>query len=87
MKTMKFRQPPEAAAVADSWVRGGEAAERVAIPVSPPTDKLARLTIDLPAALRNRFKSACAAHGTKMVDEIRLFIEDWTQRHEQKPGE
>jgi hypothetical protein len=73
--------------VADSWVRGEETAERVSVPVSSPTDKLARLTIDLSAGLRNRFKSACASHGTKMVDEIRLFIEDWTQRHEQKTGE
>jgi hypothetical protein len=81
MKTMKFRQPPEASAAADSWVRSGEAAERLAVPESIPAGKLARLTIDLPPELRDRFKAACAMQRTKMVDEVRRFIEDWTQKH------
>jgi len=66
---------------ADSWVRSGEAAERPVIPESAPAGKLARLTIDLPPELRDRFKAACAMQRTKMVDEVRRFIEEWTQKH------
>lgn len=36
---------------------------------------MARLTVDMPRDLHRRFKTACAAHGAKMNDEIRSFIE------------
>ena len=36
---------------------------------------MARLTVDMPRELHRRFKTACAAHDTKMNDEIRDFIE------------
>jgi len=41
---------------------------------------VARLTIDLPPELHAKFKSACALRGTKMIEEVRRFIEDWTQK-------
>ena len=44
-------------------------------------EKLARLTIDLPRDLHARFKSACALNNTRMLDEVRGFIEVWTQKH------
>jgi hypothetical protein len=60
----------------DDWVAsgGGEG-------VQPPKSKPARLTIDLPAKLHARFKSACALNSTDMVTEVRSFIEAWTQKH------
>lgn len=39
------------------------------------TVPMARLTVDMPRELHRRFKTACAAHDTKMNDEIRGFIE------------
>ena len=69
----------------DEWVRGGVATATPdpspQAPEADPTGKLARLTIDLSPELRDRFKAACAMHRTKMVDEIRHFIEQWTQEH------
>jgi ParG len=68
--------------VADEWVRGGAPTQQPAPAVTAaPEGKLARLTIDLPPELRDRFKATCAMQRTKMVDEIRRFIEQWTQEH------
>jgi hypothetical protein len=72
------------AADVDRWVRGDEAP--VAAPGSAPraerpAGKLARLTIDLPPELHAKFKSTCALRGTRMIDEVRAFIEGWTQKH------
>jgi hypothetical protein len=82
-KRIAFTQPSQEVrqpvAVADAWVRG-ETETSSSAAISPEaTGKMARLTIDLPPDLRDRFKAACAMHRTKMVDEIRLFIEEWTQ--------
>ena len=41
---------------------------------------MARLTIDLPPELHAKFKAACALRGTRMIDEVRKFIETWTQK-------
>lgn len=41
----------------------------------------ARLTIDLPVELHTRFKIACVANRTKMVEEVVQFIETWTHKH------
>jgi hypothetical protein len=74
------RQP--ASTGADEWVRGVVVANPpVQAPEAAPAGKLARLTIDLTPELRDRFKAACAMHRTKMVDEIRRFIEQWTHEH------
>ena len=39
------------------------------------TERLVRLTIDLPETAHTRFKAACAASRRKMVQEVRNFIE------------
>lgn len=39
------------------------------------TERLVRLTIDLPETAHTRFKAACAASRRKMVQEVRSFIE------------
>jgi hypothetical protein len=42
---------------------------------------VARLTIDLTPELHAKFKSTCALRGTRMIDEVRRFIEEWTQKN------
>lgn len=38
-------------------------------------EPLKRLTIDIRRSLHSRIKSQCALRGTKMVEEIRLLLE------------
>ena len=82
----RYKLPPEKAAPAaqlDEWVKGAEQTPAPAAPPAPsPTGgKLARLTIDLPPELHARFKATCALKGTRMIDQVRGFIEDWTQKN------
>lgn len=57
-----------------------------------PVDKSAsdeptkRLSIDLPASLHTRFKTACSATDRKMVGELQAFIEQRTQELEEDAG-
>jgi hypothetical protein len=73
-----FKMPQRPTAAVDQWVTGDST-----LPSKPPrasSEKPARLTIDLRPELHARFKAACALKGTQMVDEIRRFIEEWTQK-------
>ncbi len=86
MSKTPFRMPQRAATPAaklDQWVSGGEEQGEAAAPprAERPTGKLARLTIDLPAELHAKFKATCALKGSRMIDEVRRFIEDWTQKN------
>ncbi len=68
----------------DHWVAGGErpaAAPEGAHRHERPGAKVARLTIDLSPALHARFKATCALRSTRMIDEVRQLIEDWTQKN------
>jgi hypothetical protein len=38
--------------------------------------EMKRFTIDVPAELHRRIKTACAARGTIMADEIRAMLEE-----------
>jgi len=53
----------QAADTAEAWVKNRNAGER-----------MKRLTIDIPADLHRRIKTACAARETKIVDEIRELL-------------
>lgn len=88
--TFKLPNRGEAPAAAlDQWVSGGAPTAAEATPAAPatrperaqPAAKPARLTIDLPPELHMQFKTACVRNQTKMVDEVRRFIEEWTQKH------
>jgi ParG len=87
MKKINVRQPSELArsqAVADAWVSGSTDTQKTGNAErqkSVTTEKLARLTIDLPQELHGQFKAACAKQHTKMKDEVLRFIEEWTQKH------
>jgi len=61
----------------DQWVSG----EGSQTHPKRPEGKIARLTIDLPAPLHAQFKATCALKGTRMIDEVRRFIEEWTQKN------
>lgn len=78
------QRPQAPATKLDQWVAGGEgetALQETAPRPERPAGKMARLTIDLPVELHARFKSTCALKGTRMIDEVRRFIEDWTQKN------
>lgn len=87
MSKTPFRMPQRAElprAELDHWVAGGErpaTAPEGALRHERPSVKVARLTIDLPPALHARFKATCALKGTRMIDEVRQLIEDWTQKN------
>lgn len=87
MSKPPFKMPPRtepAAAQLDQWVAGRDATAAVpeAAPrAERPMGKVARLTIDLTPELHARFKATCAMKGTRMIDEVRRFIEDWTQKN------
>jgi hypothetical protein len=86
MSKTPFRMPQRDAtptAKLEQWVSGSTeeiTAEKTRRP-ERPAGKVARLTIDLPAELHARFKAACALKGTRMIDEVRQFIDEWTQKN------
>ena len=45
-----------------------------------------RLSLDLPASVHMRFKTACSATGRKMVAELQAFIEQRTVELEDEAG-
>lgn len=64
--TMTAR-PAAVSPQADSWVKDKPVQET-------PTGPTKRLTIDLPEDQHTRFKTLCAMHKTKMVEEVTRFI-------------
>jgi hypothetical protein len=77
------QRPDPAAAKLDQWVAGADTeATSVTSPrAERPSGKVARLTIDLTPELHAKFKATCAIKGTRMIDQVRQFIEDWTQKN------
>ena len=45
-----------------------------------------RLSVDIPASMHTRFKTACTATGRKMVGELQAFIEERTAELEEEAG-
>lgn len=45
-----------------------------------------RLSLDLPASMHTRFKTACSATNRKMVAELQAFIETRTKELEDEAG-
>ena len=52
----------------------------------PAAEPIKRLSIDLPASMHTRFKTACSATSTKMAAEIMAFIEQRTRELEARAG-
>jgi len=82
--------PPSASAI-DAYERGGAGHDQAsAKPQKAVADKAAestkRLSLDLPASVHARFKTACSATGKKMVSEIQDFIEQRIVQLEDEAG-
>ena len=71
--TMTARPRAVSSSQADNWVKGPS--HETPLPKEAPAGATKRLTIDLPEDTHTRFKTACARHRTKMVEEITAFIE------------
>ena len=52
----------------------------------PPAEPIKRLSVDLPASVHTRFKTACSASGRKMVNELAALIERRTAELEAEAG-
>ena len=65
----------------EAFERNGAGHDRQPAPINPapnvatPTEPTKRLSLDLPASVHTRFKTACSATGRKMVGELQIFIE------------
>jgi hypothetical protein len=76
----------------DAFEKGGAGHDQAATaaPVlrtpAVPTEPLKRLSLDLPATVHTRFKTACSATGRKMVAELADFIEQRTAELEAQAG-
>ena len=86
MSKTPFRMPQRDAmptAKLDRWVSGAaeEYNRRENTTARAPGGEIARLTIHLPAELHARFKATCALKGTRVIDEVRQFIDEWTQKN------
>lgn len=53
---------------------------------SAPDEPTKRLSLDLPASMHTRFKTACSATDRKMVGELQTYIEARTQELEDEAG-
>ena len=86
----KPRQPtPEEI---EAFERNGAGHDRQPIPAAAAPVAAAsaepskRLSLDLPASVHMRFKTACSATGRKMVGELQDFIERRTAELEAEAG-
>ena len=55
-------------------------------PFAAPAEPSKRLSLDLPASVHRRFKTACSATGRKMVGELQQLIERRTAELEVEAG-
>ena len=74
-----------------AFERGGTGHDttRASMPVAKATatdEPTKRLSLDLPASLHTRFKTACSATDRKMVGELQAYIEARTKELEDEAG-
>ncbi len=86
----KPKQPTDDQILA--FERGGAGHDTTASPPKAPpqpeqpADPTKRLSLDLPASMHTRFKTACSATGKKMVGELQAFIAQRTAELEEEAG-
>lgn len=61
-------------------------AERPVAKAAATDEPTKRLSLDLPASLHTRFKTACSATDRKMVGELQAYIEARTKELEDEAG-
>lgn len=64
---------------ADAWVENRAAPTET--PAAPSSEKMKRLTIDVPESLHRDIKRQCAEQGAKIADVARALLHDWVQKH------
>ena len=69
------------AAEISAFERGGAGSDRATV-----DGPLKRLSVDIPAVLHTRFKTACSATGRKMTHELLVMIESRTKDLEKESG-
>lgn len=74
-----------------AFERGGAGHDTAKRPEDPdpkvaPTEPTKRLSLDLPASVHMRFKTACSATGRKMVGELQSLIQQRTAELEDESG-
>jgi len=84
----KPKQPTDDQILA--FERGGTGHDTKAVAPEPvkaaPSEPTKRLSLDIPASLHTRFKTACSATDRKMVGELQAFIETHTIELEKESG-
>jgi hypothetical protein len=77
----------------EAFERSGAGHDRRPAPVAaapvrskPAPEPTERLSLDLPAGLHTRFKTACSATKRKMIAEVKAFIERRTAELEAEAG-
>lgn len=61
-------------------------APRSEVKAATPDEPTKRLSLDLPASLHTRFKTACSATARKMVGELQAYIQTRTKELEDEAG-
>ena len=83
----KPKQPSDDQIIA--FEKGGAGHDSPPAPIAPPakvSEATKRLSLDLPASVHTRFKTACSATSRKMVSELQEFIERRTAELEAEAG-
>lgn len=78
------QQPTDDQILAFEQGGAGHDTQKAAKPTNDEPTK--RLSLDLPASLHTRFKTACSATGRKMVGELQAYIEARTRELEEDAG-
>ena len=94
MSKKTFSQAPKPRQPTDDQIlafeRGGAGHDTAAVskPVAVPAveEPTKRLSLDLPASLHTRFKTACSATNRKMVAELQAYIATRTAELEEEAG-
>jgi hypothetical protein len=85
----KPKQPTDDQILAFERGGAGHDTKRVSKPVakaSSTDEPTKRLSLDIPAHLHTRFKTACSATDRKMVGELQAYIEARTKELEDEAG-
>ncbi|MCT4334390.1 hypothetical protein MU516_16125 [Paracoccus sp. YLB-12] len=85
----KPKQPTDDQILAFEQGGAGHDTTRTSTPVAKAmatNEPTKRLSLDLPASLHTRFKTACSATDRKMVGELQAYIEVRTKELEDEAG-
>jgi hypothetical protein len=70
----------------EAFEQGGVGNDKGRVAIKPAQEQTKRLSIDLPEAVHQRFKTACSATSRKMTQEIEAYIIERTAELEKEAG-